>query len=171
MLTAVSAVAVVAFAPPVGVRVGGLGEGSTPFAVAWPLLVTVIWAWNVWPRLTLAGTVKAVTWSAAGTSTGAVLELSEAALAAAPELASVPAAPEARRSVPVPVPSSVYVQVKVALPPPGMVAGRRVVLVVAEAPPVVVSVGGLGEGSTPEALAWPLLATVMLAVKVCPRES
>src|SRR4051812_12416793 len=118
MLTAVSPVPVVAFAPPVFDRVGGLGEGSTPFAVAWPLLVTVICAWNVWPRLRLAGSVKVEIWGLGGVCPVMGWGVEEAPVTARPELASVPAAPAVKAIVPAPVPFSVYVQVKVAVAPP-----------------------------------------------------
>src|SRR6185295_4131406 len=170
MLTAVSAVLVVALAPPPFTCVGGLGEGRTPLAVACPLLVTTTTTLKLWPRLSGAGTVTDVTTNCGGVWTVTVLEVALAALTAAPELASVPVAPATSASVPGPVPFSVNVHVKTTLAPPAMVAGVSVLEVVALAPPVPDTLGGLGEGSTPLAAAWPPLCTTMVAVKVCPRD-
>ena len=170
MVAGVSVVAVAALAEPVRASVGGSGEGSTPEAVAWPSLRTVMITLKPCPRLSDGGTVRLVTVSCGGDCTAAVLEVLEAALTAAPELASVPVAPAASASVPGPAPFSVNVQVKVAVAPPAMAAGVSGVEVVAFAPPVPETLGGLGEGSTPLAVACPSLRTVMLAVKVCPRE-
>src|SRR4051812_49573729 len=131
MVAAVSTVEVVALAPPVLVCVGGLGEGRTPLAVAWPVLVTTTVTLKLWPRLSGAGSVRVVTVSCGGACTVTVLEVVEAALTAAPELASAPVAPAASASVPGPAPFSVNVQEKLVVAPPAMVAAVSGVEVVA----------------------------------------
>src|SRR6185295_9261962 len=150
------------------VTVGASEDCATAFAGAPPVLVTSIVTENWSPTTAAAGAVMAEV-SAAGLTTGATAVEEEAALIARPELASVPAAPAASWSDPVPVPFSVNVHWKVALEPPAMVAGVSVVDVVAFAPPVLTWFGGFGDGSTAFAAAWPLLVTTMVAVKDCPR--
>src|SRR5947209_6501015 len=137
MVTGAKAVEVVASASPVRVFRGGLGEGKTLLAAAWPVLATTMVAVKVWPRERVAGMAKEVMVRAAGVSTVAVLEASEGALMGAPLPASLPAAPAERWRVPVPEPFSVKVKVKVALPPPGMVAGETALALEAPAPPVM----------------------------------
>ena len=101
----------------------------------------------------------------------AAVMLTAAAVMEARLLASVPAAPALSAMVPGLVPLSVYAQVKVTCPPPGMVCGVKVVGVEAFAPPVAVSVGGRGDGSTDEAVACPRFLTTITALNGCPRDS
>src|SRR3954466_927823 len=104
MVAGVSVVLVLALAVPVEDGVGGLGEGSTLEAVACPVLLTVMLAWNVWPALIRAGSVRAVTASDGGVCTCA--RLVEVALAVTVPAPSFPVAAPVRTSVPVPVPFS-----------------------------------------------------------------
>ena len=163
-------VAVVAPAPPVVAMAGMAGEGSTLVMGTALVFCTVMLASNVCPRVSVAGTVKAVMTSAPGTCTLAVLELAEGAVRAAPELASVPVAPVESVMVPGAVPFSVQLQVKMAVAPPAMVAGVGIPTQPALAPPVPATAGGVGEGTTLLAVASPVLVTTAVAVKICPRE-
>src|SRR3954463_10773186 len=114
---------VVAPAPPEAVSVGGLGVGRTLVAVVPPKFWTVTVAVKVWPVVTADGMSKLVMRRSEPACTEAVLDVAAADVTRAPELASVPAAAATRAMVPVSVPFSMYVQVKVADPSPGMVTG------------------------------------------------
>src|SRR4051812_45517905 len=156
-------------APPEAGSAGGLGVGSTPMGVVPPKFCPVSDALKVWPVVSAAGMSKLVMRRSEPACTEAVLLVAGADVTRVLELASVPATAATRAMLPVSVPFSSYLQVKVADPPPGMVAGLTEVEVEAAAPPVVVATGGLGTGRTTLAAAWPMLATTMVAVKLCPR--
>src|SRR3954462_15362390 len=99
-------------APESTLSVGGSGLGSTLFAVVPPWFCTVIDAEKDWPLVTVTSVVvNDVTTRFGGACPAAVLPLMEAAVTEVPLLASVPVAPAAKRSVPGPLPFSVYAQV------------------------------------------------------------
>src|SRR5439155_1916508 len=114
---------------------------------------------KVWPRTTAGGAVIDSTVSAAGATTVAMAEVASAAETAAPVIASVPAAPSFKVNVPVPL--AVNGQLKLTVPPGGMLTGPGVNAALAEAVPVsVVAVGTSGDGATALAVVPPLFFTV-----------
>src|SRR3954469_13343881 len=112
---------VVAPAPPEAVSVGGLGVGRTPVAVVPPKFWTVIVAVKVWPVVSADGMSKLVMRRSEPACTEAVLLVAGADVTRVLELASVPATAATSAMLPVSVPFSSYLQVKVADPPPGRV--------------------------------------------------
>src|SRR4051812_39771417 len=169
MSTGEGEVLVAAFAPPVVAREGGKGDGSTWSAAASPRFVTSSAAVNDCPRLRAPGTTNFVIASAARDCTVAGCEDTGAAARGAPEFASAPDAPPLTVSVPVAVPFSASDHLNVADPPPGMSTGGEKSFVVAAAPPVAAICGGSGFGTTPRAVTWPRLTTVIAASNDWPR--
>jgi hypothetical protein len=130
-------------------------------------------ALNAWPRLIACWPdadcrTMLVTLSAAGSWTSVVAPAAVAPRGA-PLFASWPAAPALNDTFPEEVPLSVYVQLKVALPPPAMKTGAAGGGAFTAAPPVAVAAGGLGLGSTVCAAASPPFETVIETVNACPR--
>src|SRR5438874_2903455 len=164
---AVAALRTGAPAPPAGATEGEEASGAMACTAAPPALVTTTETGKVWPRLTVAGTVIFESVSRPGSWTVVVADARPETTWVDGEFTSDPRACVAIWSDPAAVPSSTIVQVKVADAPRTISCAGGDAVMVACAPPDGVKAGA--SGTTPTAVAPPVLETTRLAVKVWPR--
>src|ERR1043165_3318222 len=133
-------------------------DGAMPLRAVVPRLVTSSSTVTTSPTGTIRGlvTMAAVSPAAAVVTMVVVLELEVAVATAAPELASVPAALPAKRTVPLLAADVLYVHTKVTLAPPAIGAGEGELSRDTTTP---ATVGVSADGVTAFAVAPPVLVT------------